>query len=103
MPLDVLHAHPRVRGQRLVDEIADGEVGSAAMWGSMPRPSNASMNPAEKKPLSPPRVVGVKPSRRLARCKRVKQPAVSDVTDRKIAVSRPRRIRCRFSIRALTV
>jgi hypothetical protein len=38
-----------------------------------------------------------------ARCSNAKLPAVSDATDRKISGPKPRRIRCRFSMRALTV
>jgi hypothetical protein len=71
-------------------------AGPTAMCGSMPCPSNASMKPTEKKPLSPPRVVGVNPSRRRARCSNAKHPAVSDATERKISVSK-------LAVRALTI
>src|SRR5262245_11432198 len=46
---------------------------------------------------------GDKPSRRWACCSSAKQPAVSGATERKISGPNPSRMRCRFSMRALTV
>jgi hypothetical protein len=90
-------AHPHAGMRRLPPAAVDREVGLD------PAPEQRVDEADGEESLFPPCVAGVKPRRRLARFSSAKQPAVSDATDRKISVSKPRRMRCRFSMRALTV